>query len=135
MIFKLEEKINHPTYLFHGTNMLGQILKSNTLMLGNNYGDGRAVCMTRDFNFAKKFKYIIVLNRDKLKQHYKIELKSDSKNMNNKYARNLRTQSKAEEVIKKDITNLLQYVEYIVTDVPVDNKLFVTKKYFMENIL
>ena len=135
MKFKLVENINHPTFLFHGTRHLLDILKSNTLKVGRTYSDGAAVCLTRDFQFAKRFPYILVLNRDLLSMNYKIKLKSDSKNMQNKYARNGLTQSKAEEVILQDITNLDKYIEYIVTDINIPNITTISKEKFIKEIL
>ena len=135
MKFRLVEKLNHDTFLYHGTFNIKDILESNSLKVGKQYVDGSAVCLSRDFQFVKNFPFILVLNRDLLKHHYKLIPKSDSKNMRNKFSRNISTQSKAEDVILKDIINLKNYIEYIVTDFDLDYPGVVSKEYFIKEIL
>lgn len=130
----LLEKIDHPNWLFHGTYSISDILESNCLKLGRSYGSGQAVCLTRSFEFAKRFPYILVLDRDKLRSRYKIKLQSDSKNMKNKFSRNLHTTSKAEEVCETDILNLDKYLVYVVSD-DTSNKNYISKKCFQQNYL
>lgn len=115
----LEEDFSE-TYLFHGTNNIKPIVETDTLKLGRRYADGQAVCLTRNFEFAKRFDYIIVLDRRKLNNDYSLKLKSDSKNMRNTFSRIINGQSKAEEVSIKDIKNLHRYIVGIVTDKELD---------------
>ena len=135
MKFKLVERLNHSNFLFHGTYAIEDILESNKLKLGKRYADGAAVCLSRDYQFVKKFPYIFVLNRDKLQNRYKIHPKSDAKNMRNKYSRNVSTQSKAEEVILQDIVDLDNYIEWIVTDRDLNHPKAITKEKFIKEIL
>ena len=130
----LFEKIDHPNWLFHGTYNISDILESNCLKLGRSYGSGRAVCLTRSFEFAKRFPYILVLDKDKLRSRYKIKLQSDSKNMKNKFSRNSQPASKAEEVCETDILNLDKYLVYIVSD-DASNENYISKSYFQKNYL
>ncbi len=103
-------------FLFHGTNNIVSILQSDSLKLGRRYADGQAVCLTRNYEFASRFDYVIVLDRKKLQNDYSLKLKSDSKNMKNTFSRITNGQSKAEEVSLKTINDLHKYIVAIVTD-------------------
>ena len=114
-LLDLDEDISNE-FLFHGTNNIDPILQSDCLKLGRRYADGQAVCLTRNYVFASRFDYVIVLDRKKLHDDYSLKLKSDSKNMKNVFSRITNGQSKAEEVSLKNINNLHKYIVAIVTD-------------------
>lgn len=135
MKFTLVERLNHSNFLFHGTSAINDILTSNTLKVGRSYADGSGVCLSRDYQFVKNFPYILVLNKDKLQTKYKLYPKSDAKNMRNKYSRNIKTQSKAEEMVLQDITNLNNYIEWIISDYELDHPRIITKEKFIKEVL
>ena len=111
----MDESVSNE-FLFHGTNNIVSILQSDSLKLGRRYADGQAVCLTRKYEFASRFDYVIVLDRKKLHNDYSLKLKSDSKNMRNTFSRITNGQSKAEEVSLKTINDLHKYIVAIVTD-------------------
>ena len=114
-LIDLDESVSNE-FLFHGTNNIVSILQSDSLKLGRRYADGQAVCLTRNYEFASRFDYVIVLDRKKLHNDYSLKLKSDSKNMRNTFTRVTNGQSKAEEVSLKTINDLHKYIVAIVTD-------------------
>lgn len=114
-LIDLDESVSNE-FLFHGTNNIVSILQSDSLKLGRRYADGQAVCLTRNYEFASRFDYVIVLDRKKLHNDYSLKLKSDSKNMKNTFSRITNGQSKAEEVSLKTISDLHKYIVAIVTD-------------------
>lgn len=138
MKFKLVERLNHDTWIYHGTNHISDILQSDKLQLGRQYSAGRAVCFSRDFNFVKRFPYILVVDKNRLHTRYKVIPISDSKNAGYKQSRYIKTPSKAEEVVLTDIIDLHKYIDYIVTDeqLPLNVEIpVVTKKTFESTIL
>lgn len=115
--------------LYHGTYPKSAllILRDNMLKLGKVYGSLQpAVCLTRDKNFIKTSRFPIVfeLDRNKLHADYKIQPISDYKNVyggspNIRYKVN----SKAEEVVYKDIKNLRRYIKKIYIESSIKNKV------------
>ena len=121
----LKENVNH-SRLYHFTDAKTalKIIQDDTLLVGGNYvfnkDKGKCICLSRSFNFIKnrinKGSVIFVLNKDLLQTKYKIIPISDTKNMTNKIAR-FTKDSKAEELIFNNITNLHKYIDKIlVTD-------------------
>lgn len=121
----LKENVNH-SRLYHFTDAKTalKIIQDDALLVGGNYvfntDKGKCICLSRSFNFIKsrinKGSVIFVLNKDLLQTKYKIVPISDTKNMTNKRAR-FATDSKAEELVFSDITNLHKYIDRIlVTD-------------------
>lgn len=110
--------------LFHGTTLAKaiSILDNNTLKASaNNYynimvSKKPSISFSRDLNFIKNMPLgdhpiIFVLDADKLKNNYKIIPISDNKNnalgpRKARYSAN----SKAEEIIEKDIVNIKKYI-------------------------
>lgn len=110
--------------LFHGTTLAKaiSILDNNTLKASaNNYynimvSKKPSISFSRDLNFIKNMPLgdhpvIFVLDADKLKNNYKIIPISDNKNnalgpIKARYSAN----SKAEEIIEKDIVNIKKYI-------------------------
>ena len=121
----LKESVNH-SRLYHYTNAkyAYEIIEQDVLLAGGtfpfNSERGKCVCLSRSFSFVKDSinndSVIFVLNRDLLKNDYKIIPVSDNKNMKFRAAR-FATGSKAEELIFSNITNLHKYIDKIlVTD-------------------
>ena len=121
----LKENIDH-SRLYHFTDAKTalKIIQDDALLVGGNYvfntDKGKCICLSRSFNFIKsrinKGSVIFVLNKDLLQTKYKIVPISDTKNMTNKRAR-FTTDSKAEELVFSNITNLHKYIDKIlVTD-------------------
>lgn len=121
----LKEKVTfNKLYHFTDAKKAYNIIKEDTLRVGGNYvfnqNTGQCICLSRSFNFIKsrinKASVVFVINKDLLKQNYKVIPISDTKNMTNKRAR-FDTDSKAEELVFKDITNFHKYIDKIlVTD-------------------
>ncbi len=110
--------------LYHGTTVKNAflILQEDTLKVGKMYANKEpAVCFTRHLDNINSYKFaaIFVIDRDKLKANYKITPITDYKNVvgDNHGARYTATdlvQSKAEEVVKQDITNIRKYIKKIL---------------------
>ena len=80
-----------------------------------------AVCFTRHLENINSYKFaaIFVIDRNKLKANYKITPITDYKNVvgdnhGARYTAADLVHSKAEEVVKKDITNIRKYIKKLL---------------------
>lgn len=110
--------------LYHGTTVKNAflILQEDVLKVGKMYGNKEpAVCFTRHLENINSYKFaaIFVIDKNKLKANYKITPITDYKNIvgDNHGARYKAidgVHSKAEEVVKKDITNIRKYIKKLL---------------------
>lgn len=126
----MTEELNLNNYLYHITNFnaLEGILTQDTLKAGKTHhwkdlqstGQFRnAVSLTRDLTFSSRYmpssaSVILVLDKDKLISKYKITPVADTANELNPQTGRRAGQSKAEECIYSDITNLHNYLVKIL---------------------
>lgn len=126
----MTEELNLNNYLYHITNFnaLEGILTQDTLKAGKTHhwkdlqstGQFRnAVSLTRDLTFSSRYmpssaSVILVLDKDKLISKYKITPVADTANELNPQTGRRVGQSKAEECVYSDITNLHNYLVKIL---------------------